>query len=170
MCSAGRPSLGGPLFLSLHFFSRNTHNPPVFRSWFRIGLIFLIALCVTLMALWNRPYDRNADDAAYQITDVSVRRDSSFYWVDVTLKGPSSPNSSPPFTYLLSATDERIEHADLRVTEDQRSMMLRFWVEQSKLDAAWALSVNDERLRLKEAGSISLNDQQQRRYSSPRWH
>jgi hypothetical protein len=49
-------------------------------------------------------------------------------------------------------------------------MMLRFWVEQSKLDAAWALSVNDERLRLKEAGSISLNDQQQRRYSSPRWH
>jgi hypothetical protein len=170
MCSTGRPSLGGPLFLSLHFFSHNTHNPPVFRSWFGIGMFFLIALCVTLMALWNRPYDRNADDAAYQISDVSVRRDSSFYWVDVTLKGPSSPNSSPPFTYLLSATDERIEHADLRVTEDQRSMMLRFWVEQSKLDAAWALSVNDERLRLKEAGSISLNDQQQRRYSSPRWH
>lgn len=122
------------------------------------------------MALWNRPYDRNAEDAAYQITDVSVRRDASFCWVDVTLKGPSSPNSSPPFAYLLSATDERIEHADLLVAEDQRSMMLRFWMEQSKLEGAWELSVNDERLRLKEAGSISLNDQQQRRYSSPRWH
>lgn len=170
MCSAGRPSRGGPLFLSLHFFSRNAHNPPVFRSWFGIGMVFLIALCVTLMALWNRSYDRNAKDATYQITDVSVRRDASFYWVDVTLKGPSSTNSSPPFTYLLSATNERIEHADFFVAEDQRSMMIRFWLEQSKLNAAWVLSVNDERLRLKVAGSISLNDQQQRRYSSPHWH
>jgi hypothetical protein len=170
MCSTGRPSLGGPLFLSLHFFSHNTHNPPVFRSWFGIGMFFLIALCVMLMTLWNRPYDRNAKDATYQISDVSVRSDASFCWVDVTLKGPSRTNSSPPFAYLLSATNERIEHADLLVAEDQRSMMIRFWMEQSKLDAAWVLSVNDERLRLKDAGSISLNDQQQRSYSSPHWY
>jgi hypothetical protein len=66
--------------------------------------------------------------------------------------------------------DERIEHADLRVAEDPQTILLRFWMEQSKLEAAWDLHVNDERLRLKEAGAISLNDQQQRRYSSPRWH
>lgn len=122
------------------------------------------------MALWNRPYDRNAKNATYQITDVSVSRDASFCWVNVTLKGLSQSSSPPPFAYLLSAMDERIEHADLRVAEDQQTIKLRFWMEQSKLEAAWELSVNDERLRLKDAGSISLNDQQQRRYSSPRWH
>jgi hypothetical protein len=164
------PFTGRSAFLSLHLFSGYTHNPPVLHSWFHIGLIFLIALCLALTALWNRPYDRNAKDATYQISDVTVRRDASFCWVDVTLEGPSHPNSSPPFAYLLSASDERIEHSDLRVTEDQRSIMLRFWMEQSKLEAAWELSVNEERLRLKDVGSISLNDQQQRPYSSPRWH
>lgn len=142
----------------------------MFRSWFRIGLIFLIALCVTLLAFWNRPYDRQANHGPYQITDVTVRRDASFCWVDVTVKGPAHTPSKPPFAYLLSAMDERNEHADLRMTEDQQSILLRFWMEQSKLSSAWDLFINDQKLRLKESGSISLNDQQQRRYSSPRWH
>lgn len=142
----------------------------MFRSWFRIGLLFLIALSLAVLTLWNRPYDRSSKNFTYQIIDVTVTRDASFCWVGVKLKGASIHPSSPPFAYLLSAMDERIEHADLRVAEDQQTILLRFWMEQSKLEAAWDLHVNDERLRLKEAGAISLNDQQQRRYSSPRWH
>jgi hypothetical protein len=127
--------------------------------------------------MWYRPFDFSPDPAArFHIDRAALRRDQSFYWLDLHLlrNGKTAHDMDKPIR-LETSTGRMIMPADVTLVspgeaKDCDEIGLKFWLHSSDLAGSLGLHMNGGTLRVKSNPGIpSLPDAATRALSSTRW-
>lgn len=124
----------------------------------RTALLLMMLAVSSAFAAWQwfRPYQWSADPAArFEIAHASIRRDHSFYWLDLFLKqrGDAGHDLAKPVLLVLGDGRE-LEPAETTfegdATRATRSLGLRFWLEERDFAGPLHLRLNDGRLEVRK--------------------
>jgi hypothetical protein len=141
----------------------------------------LAALLLLSMAfaawMWFRPFDVFPDPAArFHIDRAALRRDRSFFWLDLHLlrnKGAVHDLNKP--IRLKTSSGREIEPADITLgspglAKDCDEITLKFWLPETDVAGPLQLHLNDGTLRVKSSSGIpSLSDKAERNLPSHHW-
>ncbi len=134
-------------------------------------VIFLVSFMLVAMCSawqWLRPYQLGVDESMpYRIHDVTVKRDTNFYWITISLDSPESDVVEK--MQLITSSAEPIDAADIRYDGKTKQFAARFWLEKNSMQDALWLQVPAGRLQVKKAGTFELPDQTERIFSHTNW-
>jgi hypothetical protein len=126
------------------------------RPTLRAVLVFALLLSAGFAAwAWLRPYEWQADPAARcKVIGTQVRKDQSFFWVDIHLQVSTGQTHDLTKPVLLRTSGGReIKAADtLFGSEPNRSptdLWYKFWLESTDLEGPLSLRINDGTLLIK---------------------
>ncbi len=130
------------------------------RKVIRWVLALLLVLATAWLGWSMKPYESNPDPAArYQIRMTEIRRDHSYFWVDVHLE--RSGNLEHDLTipvHLKTSTGKCIEPADTTLSGKSgvgtTELRFLFWVETRDLEGPLELHINGGRLIVKSNPGI----------------
>ena len=134
-------------------------------------VVVLLVACAFTAWQWWRPYDRTASDQVpYRITEVSVQRDQSYSWINLTLSDDShvAENQPPPVKMICDSMDP-LEAGDYRYFPKEHTFILRFWIENKHLGKELQLQFTEGNLLVKKTGEITMQDQETRIFAHPQW-
>ncbi|WP_353566455.1 hypothetical protein [Haloferula sargassicola] len=152
----------------------------------RRSLWFLAITLLTLSGaawLWLRPYEWHPDPAApAEIETASLRRDESYFWLDLRLD-TRDLRAVPEPLFVETPSGAEIKPAQIDYqgpgpisgTEDGTlpqidAIFLKFWLEESSLQGPLALRIGNGRLRVRTRSGIpSVKNGNTRIYHSSRW-
>lgn len=124
----------------------------------RTALLLLMLAVSSAFAAWQwfRPYQWSGDPAArFEIAHASLRRDHSFFWLDLYLehRGKAEHDLAKPVALIL-ADGREIEPAETTFEGDAeqgtRSLGLRFWLDERDFAGPLHLKLNDGRLEVRK--------------------
>ncbi|MBC7980619.1 MAG: hypothetical protein H7Y36_08675 [Armatimonadetes bacterium] len=126
------------------------------RQMIRLMLAVLLVVFTFLAALiWSKNYDKQPDPKArFTIRSVQVKRDQSFYWLDIHLKksGPQAHDMRRQVR-LIDAVGQKHEPADTTFAGSPETgftdIWYKFWLEKQDLESSLTLRINDGLLRVK---------------------
>lgn len=127
-------------------------------------VVALVVASVFATWSWFRPYAWGADTAARcRVVGVQVRKDQSYFWVDVRLKvlaGQKHDLLKP--VRLCTVAGREIEPADTTMVGDKdigtTDLWFKFWLESKEIEGPLSLRINDGTLVIKaDAGTPSLD-------------
>lgn len=128
----------------------------------------LLALCLVISLVfagwtWLRPYEWGRDvGARYRIAHSSLRKDASYYWLELKLeRAGDEPHDLMKPVALILADGREIEPADFGHAEEvgYPEINYRFWLEDKDLPGPLRLKLNDGTLTVrKESGAPPLKD------------
>ena len=126
------------------------------RLVIRVVLMGLL-LASTAVAAWSwlRPYSWHPDPAARcKVADAMVRRDQSFFWVDIYLTVmPGQTHDMMKPVRLLTSAGRALEPADTILGGDKdhgnTNMLYKFWLDAADIQEALTLQINDGTLEIK---------------------
>ncbi len=125
----------------------------------RLRLFLVIGLVLSAVFAgwsWFRPYEWGADSAAgCRVSLVQVRKDKSFYWVEMHLKlleGEGYDLMKP--ARLICAGGRELEPADTTLGGDREQgvttdLWFRFWLEGEEIEGPLRLRINEGELVVK---------------------
>lgn len=142
----------------------------------RILLVLLVLASLFAAWAWLRPYAWNADPGArFQIAQAQLKRDRSYYWLDLMLerKGDAPHDDTKP-VILRTASGRVVEPADTTLSGPDGSkpsqLWLKFWLEPGDLDGPLELKLNDGNLSVKStAGAPAISPDQPKLFLTNRW-
>jgi hypothetical protein len=118
---------------------------------------------------WLRPYE-TGQDSPWQVNEVSVRRDHGSAWLEIELMHWERKTlAEPPLSRLISDDQLTLDPADARISHDQRTCQIRYWLKLDDLSRAWQLQLPQADLRIKHSGEILLENNQRRTFRQPHW-
>ncbi|MCW1885773.1 hypothetical protein OKA04_13615 [Luteolibacter flavescens] len=130
----------------------------------------LLALCLLISLAfagwtWLRPYEWGRDAGArYRIVHSSLRKDTSYYWLELKLDqaGEESHDLRKPVALIL-ADGREMEPAETQLEGDATNptsgIGLKFWLEEKDLAGPLRLKMNDGTLTVrKESGAPPLKN------------
>ncbi len=126
------------------------------RAKFRVLLVVALVIAAGFAAwTWFRPYAWSPDPAARcEVVGARVKRDQSFFWLDLHLKLASGQNHdlSKPVR-LLTPAGKELEPADTTLgghpDGGTTDLWYKFWLEAADLENPLSLRINDGVLVLK---------------------
>jgi hypothetical protein len=126
------------------------------RPKLRGFLIVALLICSGFAAwTWFRPYAWDVDPAARcKVMGAQVRKDLSFFWVDVHLKvTPGQSHDLLKPVRLRTADGRELEPADTTLSgaegQGTTDLWFKFWLESRDLTGPLVLRINDGTLVLK---------------------
>lgn len=126
-------------------------------------LLMLILLGLSLVFAgwqWLRPYEWGGDPGArFKIVHASVKRDTSYYWLNLYLKhAGGEPHDLAKPVALLLADGREMDPADtlLEGNEDTGTVAIgfRFWLEEKDLAGPLRLRMNDGTLNVRSGSGV----------------
>jgi hypothetical protein len=133
------------------------------RSVTRRTTILVVLLALSLVFAgwqWLRPYDLSADPSArFRIVHAGLKRDHSYFWLDLYLKKSGSLGHDLAKPVILRLADGReIEPADTTIEEvngqPSESLGFRFWLEEKDFAGPLDLQLNDGTLRVRSGSGL----------------
>jgi hypothetical protein len=149
----------------------------VTRNRVRVGLwIGLLVSAVFAAWTWLRPYDWQSDPRALgRVAGVEVRRDHSFYWLDVRvkMKAGEQHDLTRPVT-LETGARAKVEPADTTMTGDSgqpiTEIWFRFWLEEADFAGPLNLHLNQGSLRVRKgSGTPALGSSGRKYFTTSHW-
>ena len=126
----------------------------------------LVALCSAWQ--WLRPYQLGVDESnLYRIHEVTVKRDTNYYWITISLDSPISDMVEK--MQLITNSGESIDAADIRYISQTKQFVARFWLEKNYMQNVLWLQFPTGRLQVKKYGEFELPDQTERIFSHTNW-
>jgi hypothetical protein len=125
---------------------------------------------------WFRPYDWGADPAARcRVVGTQVKRDRSYFWVDVHLEmlaGQTNDLTKP--VRLKTASGRELEPADTTLGGSAEGgtsdLWFKFWLESADAQGALRLGINDGELVIRShSGPPLAGNRDSRYFTSHRW-
>lgn len=126
------------------------------------GFLFLALLVSTVFAAWSwfRPYAWSADPAARcKVVGTQLKKDQSFFWVDVHLKvnsGQTHDLMKP--VRLQTAAGHELEPADTTLGGGpdgaNSDLWFKFWLDSADIEGPLTLRINDGTLLIKSNSGI----------------
>lgn len=149
----------------------------VTRSKLRVLLWVLLGIS-TLFAAWSwlRPYAWQADPAARcKVVGAQVKKDQSFFWLDVHLKilpGESHDLMKP--VRLFTSDGQELEPADTTLGgtagTGTTELWFKFWLKPADLAGPLKLRINDGSLVIKSNSGIpALGSSGSEYFTTHRW-
>ena len=136
-----------------------------------IPLLLLLLLISGLWTAWQwfRPYELGKD-AEWEVQQVTLRRDHDYAWMEIELTLRSNQKiPTTPLSRIIDPSHTKKEPADTRISNDGQSCQIRYWLEWREVESAWSLQMQNDTLRVKEAGPITLENGQTRTFRQPNW-
>lgn len=153
----------------LHSGRDHASHERVHRHLTRLLILLLLVSGLWTAWQWWRPYELG-NHSPWQVRQVTVRRDHDYAWVEIDLTHRDEDFlQAPPLTRLVNAAQTTREPADARISADRKSCQIRYWLEWADLPEAWDLQTLHATLRIKSAGSITLESGQSRTFHQPHW-
>ena len=133
------------------------------RREFRAVLVVAV-MVAAVFAVWSwfRPYESGADPAARcRVVGTQVKRDRSYYWVDVHLKMlPGQTHDLTKPVRLKTSAGREIEPADTTLGGSQDSgtsyLGFQFWLESADAQGPLRLRINDGELVIRSRSGHPL--------------
>lgn len=125
---------------------------------------------------WLRPYAWQVDQAARcKVVGAQVKKDQSFFWLDVHLKvvpGESHDLMKP--VRLVTSDGRELEPADTTLGgaagEGTTELWFKFWLESADLEGPLELRINDGSLVIKSnSGLPALGSSGSGSFTTHRW-
>ena len=125
---------------------------------------------------WLRPYAWQADPAARcKVVAAQVKKDQSFFWLDVHLKmlpGESHDLMKP--VRLVTSQGRELEPADTTLAgadgKGTTELWFKFWLESADLEGPLKLRINDGSLVIKSSsGMPGLGSSGSEFFATHRW-
>ena len=147
------------------------------QSWFRKFLFVLLGLSAVFAAVsWFLPYEWAPDAGArFRIAATQVKRDRSYYWINVPLRksGQARHDLVKPVR-LVPGRLEGIEPADITFGGSEETgtdeIWLKFWVPADRTFGPLDLKINDGTLKVKSSeGMPPIGDAMMRTFTNHRW-
>lgn len=144
----------------------------------RIRILLALLALASVFAGWRllRPYEWSPDaKARFRIDHVMLKRDHTFYWLDVKLdqNGQAPLDLEQPILLhtangrQLKPTDPTFSGPDLQHID---TVGLKFWIEESDLAGPMQLEMHGARLALRTGqGAPKLSDGDTKEYSHNSW-
>jgi hypothetical protein len=147
------------------------------RRKFRGFLIVALLMSAVFAAwTWFRPYAWNPDPAARcTVKGAHVRRDHSYFWLDLHLKvvpGQSHDLMKP--VRLVTPAGRELEPADTTLAGRKETgttdIWFKFWLEAADLEGPLTLRINDGSLSIKsKPGMPALGSSKEEFFPSNHW-
>lgn len=125
---------------------------------------------------WLRPYAWRVDPAARsKVADVMVKRDQSFFWVDIRLSVlPGQTHDMMKPVRLLTSVGRELEPADTTIGGDKdygsADLCYKFWLEAADIQQVLTLQINDGTLVIKaDPGMPELDATGSAHYLTKHW-
>ncbi|MGC4015728.1 MAG: hypothetical protein QM755_14570 [Luteolibacter sp.] len=143
----------------------------------RILLVLLLLSSLFAAWAWMRPYAWNADPRArFKISQAQVKRDRSYYWLDLMLErsGDAPHDNTKPVT-LRTAAGRVLEPADTTLQGEpggppDKQLWLKFWLEAGDLDGPLELKLNEGSLVVKAtSGAPSIGSDEPKLFLTNHW-
>jgi hypothetical protein len=141
--------------------------------------LLLISLALSLVFAgwqWFRPYDwSSAPEARFRIAHCSLKRDHSYFWLDLYLKkSGDQPHDLAKPVVLRLADGREIEPADTTLEGDEgqpvRALGLRFWLEEKDFAGPLDLGLNDGVLSVRQgSGPPGIPDGDSKFFTTRNW-
>ena len=142
------------------------------------GVLVVALLACVVFATWSwfRPYAWNEDPAARcKVVGVRVKRDESYFWVDIHLKmnaGEKHDLMKP--VRLSTSSGSALEPAETTLgghkDEGTTDMWFKFWLEKPEMDGPLQLRINDGELAIRKgAGMPALGISDSEYFATQRW-
>jgi len=109
---------------------------------------------------WLRPYAWSVDPAANcKVVGSQVRKDASFYWLDVRLKvTPGQDHDLMKPVRLVTSTGRELEPADTTLGgtagQGTTELWFKFWLEAADLEGPLKLRINDGSLVIRSGSGV----------------
>jgi hypothetical protein len=143
----------------------------------RVFLVLaLVASTVFAGWTWMRPYAWRVDPAARaKMVGAQVRKDASFYWLDIHLKvsrGQEHDLMKP--VRLATAAGRELEPADTtlggKTGEGTTDLWFKFWLETADLEGPLTLRINDGTLVIRSGSGVPrLGRSNAEYFTTSRW-
>lgn len=142
--------------------------------------VFLIATLLVAEGFaawsWLRPYAWGVDPAARcKVAGAQVRKDASFYWLDVHLKvTPGQTHDLMKPVRLVTSAGREMEPADTtlggKTGGETTDLWFKFWLESADLDGPLKLRINDGSLVIRSGSRIPrLGNSNLEYFTTSRW-
>lgn len=125
---------------------------------------------------WLRPYAWQADPAARcKVVGARVKKDQSFFWLDVHLKVlPAESHDLMKPVHLITAQGRELEPADTTLDgtagKGTTQIWFKFWLESADLDGPLKLRINDGLLVIRSGSGIpALGSSGAEYFTTHRW-
>jgi hypothetical protein len=175
------PPTGGPGDRSARFsfaVAAALGSPAVVtRFKFRVLLMVLLGITTSFAAwTWLRPYAWGVDPAARcKVVGAQIRKDQSFFWLDVHLKmlpGESHDLMKP--VRLVTSRQRELEPADTTMGgtagKGTTDLWFKFWLESADLEGPLKLRINEGSLVIKStSGMPALGRSGSKYFPTHRW-
>lgn len=109
---------------------------------------------------WLRPYDWSVDPAArVKVVGCQVRKDGSYYWLDIHLKiTPGNEHDLSKPVRLISVAGRELEPADTtlggKTGEGTTELWFKFWLESADLKGPLKLRINEGLLVIRSGSGV----------------
>lgn len=131
------------------------------RPSLRVFLIVTLLVAAGFAAWsWLRPYAWSVDPAARcKVAGAQVRKDASFYWLDMHLKvTPGRTHDLMKQVRLVTSAGRELEPADTtlggKTGGETTDLWFKFWLESADLDGPLSLRINDGSLVIRSGSGI----------------
>lgn len=147
------------------------------RSTLRVFLIAALAVATVFAAwTWLRPYAWKVDPAARcTVVGAQVRKDASFFWLDIHLKvTPGQQHDLTKPVRLITAAGRELEPADTtlggKTGEGTTDLWFKFWLEKVDLAGPLKLRINDGTLVIRSGSGVPrLGRSAAEHFTTSRW-
>jgi hypothetical protein len=142
----------------------------------RWGLALLLVLTAAGIGWLRGGYEKSPDPAArFRIDAVELRRDHSFFWLDLTLDraGDEDHDLQIPVR-LKTAAGRSVEPANTEMTGSPErgttGLRIKFWLEAGDFPGPLELELNGGRLRVRTGSGVpDLENGARRKFRHNRW-
>lgn len=139
-------------------------------------LVLLTAAAAFTAWTWLRPYEWNEDPAARcKVLGADVRKDHSFFWVDLRLdvRHGQTHDLMKPVRLITSAGRELVP-ADTTLIgspeDGTTGLWFKFWLEAADIEGPLSLRINDGVLSVRtRPGMPVLGNSTQKSFSTNQW-
>ena len=147
------------------------------RFKFRVFLMVLLGITSAFAAWsWLRPYAWQADPAARcKVAGAQVKKDQSFFWLDVHLKVlPAESHDLMKPVRLITAQGRELEPAEITMGgvagKGTTELWFKFWLESADLAGPLKLRINDGSLVIRSGSGIpALGSSGSEYFPTHRW-
>jgi hypothetical protein len=157
-------SAGGPVTVRPFSFAHRTAlvSPVRMKRPTLRALLVTALLVAAVFAVWSwlRPYAWRVDPAARcKVVGSQVKKDQSYYWLDVHLKvSPGKAYDLMKPVRLVASSGRELEPADTtlggKTGEGTTELWFKFWLEPSDFEGPLKLRVNDGSLEIRSGAGI----------------